>query len=122
MVSVALFRTDGLIHAVEVRGHAGLRRPAGVLGRLFRGSDRFGNILCAAVSVLCYHLANGLERIEGLEVAVEDRSGLFRLVLKNAADAVKSAKHFENFLLTLEDLVRRYPDGIGIRQEDDHVT
>lgn len=118
MVRVCFLRAGGRTVGVEVRGHAGRRWPRGLW---VPRSARYGNIVCAAVSVLCRHLANALVRVEGLGAEVEEGKGLFRLRLPEA-EAGRGAREFEALRLSLEDLVRAYPDAVEVLEEEIHVA
>lgn len=117
MVRIVFRRRAGRMVGLEVTGHAGRRRPPGLF---VPRSERYGNIVCAAVSALCRHLANALGRVEGLAVEVEEEKGRFRLALPDA-EAERGAGHFDALRLTLEDLVRSYPDSVEVLEEEIHV-
>jgi len=122
MIRVVLNRNKGLITSVTVTGHAGKKAPDGILKKIFKSPPEYGNILCASVSVLCYMLANALERVEGLNIVVEEKPGFFKVSLKNFKDTKKAEGYFLTFVITINDLKVNYPQKIQVVEEDENVT
>jgi len=127
MIEVKFFRWKQLYFCVEVTGHSGRRRP-GLFGgyrqdRVLKEGGEFGNIICAAVSVLTFHLETGLMQVEKFKILrKEESTGYFYLELPRVAELKKAQHYFQNLLLTLNTLRLQYNKKLKIAQEDVDVT
>jgi uncharacterized protein YsxB (DUF464 family) len=127
MIEIKFFRWKKLYFCVEVTGHSGRRRP-GLFGgfrkdRVLQEGGEFGNIICAAVSALAFHLETGLMQVAKSKILrKEESTGYFYLELPRVPELKKVQDYFTSLLLTLNSLRVQYAKKLKISQEDVDVT
>ena len=97
MIEIKFFRWKKLYFSVEVTGHSGRRRP-GLFGgfrkdQVLKEGGEFGNIICAAVSVLTFHLETGLMQVGKFKILRKEESiGYFYLELPKVPELKKPSR------------------------------
>jgi hypothetical protein len=103
MIRVSIFREgDGKISEVAVSGHSGL-------------ADRGEDIVCAGVSSLVQSAYLGLVKHLHREVAFQQASGDFQMVLAGQPDDLTDAI-LETMLLGLKEIASISPKGVRITE------
>ncbi|KRM07740.1 MAG: ribosomal-processing cysteine protease Prp [Liquorilactobacillus ghanensis] len=103
----AVFKGQGKkLSGFELTGHA----DAGEYGQ---------DIVCAAVSALAISTVNGLERLTGADLAVEqdEQNGGFLAVVLKDPDNSAAQLLLQNLRLALNDVAQTYSDYLKINAE-----
>jgi uncharacterized protein YsxB (DUF464 family) len=118
VITVRFFKLGGKINGVETSGHA--MESSGRI-RFFQPQHEteYGNILCASVSILMFHLQAGFEAVAMIPVRIskEKKNGLFRIELERQKDTKAARPYFLNLMVTMGNLEKKYPGRLQIIEE-----
>lgn len=108
MITVTIFRTKGEISGFMVEGHSDYAEE---------GTD----IVCAAVSILCYTALNSINLVAGIDTEnisydVDEETGL--MSLRTMANNDRTDVIYRSFMVGIELLIEDYSDYITLKFEE----
>lgn len=120
MITVVFQRGDDGFRSVRVEGHAGHRKPDGLVGLFF--PKGYGNLLCASVSTLLYQFKVNVAHVSGIPLAEETRDSGYVRYAVNGKDELRAKVFFEGLYVMLKSLERQHLNKIKIITEENHVS
>jgi len=113
MIKVFFFRENKYIKGFEIKGHSNFYKS--LLNKvLLKFGIKRKDYICSAVSAISYMTVIGLSKVLKKDIEYkEENNGHLICKLRKKPDN-ESENLFKTFLLTLEEIDKKYPNNINI--------